>query len=143
MIWISTKTAPDPSARSRRLRGFSLVEVLVSLAISTIAIAALVRATGTAVRAAITSEVYNTAILLAETKLGEVRSDGVSFYADEEGEFDPPHEDFTWNVSASESADIAGLYTVAVEINWSHGGAYAITTFIYEAALYVETELEL
>ncbi len=115
----------------------------MSLAISTIAIAALVRATGTAVRAAITSEAYNTAILLAETKLDEVRRDGVSFYADEKGDFDPPHEDFTWHVGASESADITGLYTVAVEINWPHGGAYVITTFIYEAALYVETELEL
>ena len=141
MIWTSTKTGPRALAPLLRLRGFSLVEALVSLVICTIAIAALVRATGSAVRAAMTGETYNNAILLAETKLSDVRADGPSFYTDEEGEFDPPYEDFRWRVATSEFIDTPGLYTVVVEITLPDDGTYTITTFLYVAALYVATAL--
>ena len=112
----------------------------MSLAIAAVAFAALVRVAGTSVRIKVKSEAYNTAILLADAKLSDVRLNGPSLYEEEEGEFDEPYEDFSWHVTTSESADMSSLYLVQLEITWPERGQYTTTTFLYEATVNVVAE---
>lgn len=137
MTWISMRRRHRRAGLAQGRGSFTLIEALISLAIAAVAISALVRSAGLAVNAQIKTEAYTAAISLAETKLADVRLDGPSLYADEQGEFDPPWEGFTWHVTATELAEVAGLHSVRLTIELPGDGTYTTTTFMYEETLNV------
>ncbi len=106
---------PPPTA------GFTLLEVLVSLAILSATLIMAFQVTSGAIAAAERSESWTTASLLGEEKLRDVIG---TFPEVQEtnGTFPDPHEDFAWTVSVRQALhpDAREVY---VTVAWKTGSA--------------------
>lgn len=103
----------------RAERGFTLLEVIVALAILGIGFALAMELLATGVRSAKASEEYTMAVLLARQKLVEVTDAASPLGSAEQGEFG---EGFRWvseMQSLPQEEDLpAKLYQVRVRVTW-------------------------
>lgn len=102
----------------RQARGFSLVEVLVAIAILGISLGMIYQAAGGSVRSVSTTEDYAYAVELAQSLLAinsTVTVDG----ANSAGQTDDGyHWSVTSQVAAVNDEDIPVLYSVVVSVRW-------------------------
>ncbi len=98
-------------------RGFTLLEVIVSLAVLSIGLVAVLEAYGAAARVSLQDEFITTATFLAAGKMEEVLKEPYIAAASDEGDFGEEFPDFTWTVDAADS-EIEGLLTVTVRVEW-------------------------
>jgi prepilin-type N-terminal cleavage/methylation domain-containing protein len=87
----------DAPARARS-RGFSLLEVLIAVAILAMALAAVLRMNAMNQQALIESRLLTTVSLLAASKCAELESVGLDKLAPGEGSFEGEYADFGWHV---------------------------------------------
>jgi len=98
--------------RNRAL-GFTLLEVLVAVAILAIAMVAILKANVQSLDTLTRSRETSTASLLAASKLAEVEAAGVANWSELQGDFAEDYPDYTWEVETS-STEVEGLVRVAV-----------------------------
>lgn len=78
--------------------GFTLIEVLVALAIITIALTSVYRLQSSTYRMSDDARFYTLAPLLAEAKLAEIDREGLDNALDDSGEFGSTHPGYAWTV---------------------------------------------
>ena len=102
--------------------GFTLIEVLVAVAILAIAMVAILKANVQNLDALTKSRETTTASLLAASKLAEIEAAGVASWVESQGDFGEDYPEFTWQVETT-STEVEGLERIAVIVQRSGGVA--------------------
>jgi general secretion pathway protein I len=100
--------------------GFTLIEVLVAVAILAIAMVAILKANVQNLDALTKSREMTTASLLAASKLAEIEAAGVANWGESQGDFGEDYPEFTWQVETT-STEVEGLERIAVIVQRSGG----------------------
>jgi prepilin-type N-terminal cleavage/methylation domain-containing protein len=108
-----------PSASHRG--GFTLLETIVSVAIMSIGLVAIIEAYGASMRLSLQDEYLTTATFLAAGKMEEVLKEPSIVTGSDHGDFGEGFEDYSWTVDITDS-DIEGLETVTVTVAWNVAG---------------------
>jgi prepilin-type N-terminal cleavage/methylation domain-containing protein len=104
------------NSQAVRHQGFSLLEVIVAMAIFFISIVAIGQLITLAGEHALEIEQQGEAAMLAQAKLNEVISGVVALSAQSDQSFDEAPE-FTWSLTADQNSSISNLYTVTVTVS--------------------------
>ena len=118
------KNIPSPFHKSmNNARGFTLVEILVTLVILSIALPTLLRTFRDAARAQALSEFKTTALYLLKFRMAEIEVTGYPDIGEEDGEFGE-NSRYLWHsdVQDVESEDIEGLRHITVTVTWQEQG---------------------
>jgi prepilin-type N-terminal cleavage/methylation domain-containing protein len=126
------------SRRRTERRGFTLLEAIVSVAIMSIGLVAVIEAYGAAMRLSLQDEYLSTATMLASGKMEEVLKETYITAGSDHGDFGDEFEAFTWTVDIADS-EIEGLETITVTVSWSVAGKDDELTLV-SAAPYNEPE---
>jgi len=104
-------------------RGFTLVEILVTLTVLSLALPALMFSFRDAARGQSVCENQTTALHLLKFRLAEIELGGYPDIGDEEGEFGE-NSRYSWRseVQDAESDEIVGLRRVVVTVTWQEQG---------------------
>jgi type II secretion system protein I len=112
------------SSRSRggkcSSRGFTLLEVLISLLIVAIVLITCVRAQNQSIRLYNLSRDMTVATILARQKMGEIETAGFPDLEEEEGDFEEQFAGFTWKKAVSETS-FEEARRVDLSIVWKDG----------------------
>ena len=129
-------------ARGAQRPGFTLVEVLVAVAVLAIGISAGVRAMGAMARASAAAADRETAVRLAGERLAVLEAGVEAGTAgqnaspgDAEGVFDTEPR-FRWQQRVAAASE-PGLLETTVTVTWQDGGVerhYAVTTYLLDTA---------
>jgi len=115
------------------LRGFTLVEVLIALAILSITMVAMFRGSTTSLHSAREASELTTAVIAAESLIKEEIAKGYPESGSVEGTFDEnfyPGMKWKKNVESLDVPFISGLKMVSVEVEWGKGKKYSLKTII-------------
>ncbi len=105
--------------RSNQLKsGFTLLEVLVAVAILAIAMVAILKANLQSLDTLTKSRETSTASLLAASKLAEIEAVGVVNWSELRGDFGEDYPDYIWEVETS-STEVEGLVRLVVVVQRS------------------------
>jgi len=103
-------------------KGFTLLEVMLAVAVLSLGLVMVVRSFATSLRAIKISHNFLVANLLLEEriwhKLEEERRTGGIIPDEEQGEFAPPFEDFGYKISFEKQEDLPSLYKSTFEVFW-------------------------
>ncbi len=100
--------------------GFTLLEVLVAVAILAIALVAILKANVQSLDALTGTRETTTASLLAAGKLAEIEAAGAANWSELQGDFGEDYPGFTWEVEST-VAELEGVIRVAVIVRRSGG----------------------
>ena len=114
--------------------GFSLVEVLVAIAVLGIAVVGLTEGIGLALRSNKESELQSTAALFASGRIETLRAEGDFENGEKEGDCGEGLSLYRWKQSIT-SAGIDGLHEVKVTVENTKSGQaiYELQTMLFEA----------
>ena len=124
------KDMPPPRTRLIKTprsedRGFTILEVMVALAILSIALTTVYRLHGQTMEMSARARFYNLAPLLAQGKLAEIERQGLTEAADVNGDFGLTYPGYTWTVHIEEvSSDLlkeAQYHLVRLDIGIGQG----------------------
>ena len=103
--------------------GFTLIEIVVTLAILSLALPTLLRSFTEAAKGQALAENRTTALYLLKFRLAEIEAEGYPDIGEEEGEFGEDSR-FRWHsdVQDVESEEIEGLRLVTVTVTWQERG---------------------
>ncbi len=104
-------------------RGFTLIEIVVALAILSLALPALLRAFTEAAKGQAISENRTTALYLLKFRMAEIGLEGYPDIGEENGEFGD-NSRFRWHseIQDIESEEIERLRLVTVTVTWQETG---------------------
>ena len=103
--------------RDRENAGFTLLEVMITLAIIGIAFVAILRSLGMSVDLSYESKNISLATLLAQGKMAEIEGSGFPEVEEVSEEFGDEYPGFRWEKSISEIG-VEGLRKVVVRVFW-------------------------
>ncbi|MFB0507167.1 MAG: type II secretion system minor pseudopilin GspI [Thermodesulfobacteriota bacterium] len=101
-------------------RGFTLLEVLISLSIIAIVLIACLRAQNQSIRLYHLSRDLTTATILARQKMGEIELEGFPELGEDEGDFEDKFPGFTWKKAVS-MTPFEEARRVDLSIIWKEG----------------------
>lgn len=118
---------------SRLNLGFSLVEVIVAVAILAVALVGLVRGISVALGSSKQAELQTTASMFAAGLIEELRAEGDIMDGESQGDCGDELPLYRWTASVS-GAGIDGLHEVDVSILNTHSGQeiYTLRTLLFE-----------
>lgn len=127
-VWYSEANESNPSA------GFTLVEILVTLAILSAVLPSLLQVFASAARNQALSDDNTTALYLLKFRMAEIEMSGYPDVGEETGEFGD-NSRYQWRsvVEDIEAEQIQGIRRVQVTVLWQHLGkerSMAMSTFI-------------
>ena len=104
-------------------RGFTLVEILVTLTVLSLALPTLIYSFRDGARGQAASENQTTALYLLKFRMAEIELQGYPDIGDEDGEFGE-NSRYSWRseVQDVESDEIVGLRLVVVTVTWQEQG---------------------
>ena len=104
MHWLPPKPLfkKVPVFENRRALGFTLLEVMVAVAIVTIALSAVYKLYSQAFAMNQSARFYTTATLLAETKLADLTALSPDDLGSDAGNFEDDYADYSWQVTVTE-----------------------------------------
>ena len=116
-----------------RHSGFTLIEVIVAVAILSIAMVGLVHGISTALSSSKEAELQTTAAMYAAGLIENLRAEGGIIDGQTDGDCGAELPLYRWTESIT-AADVDGLHQVDVSILNSHSGQeiYALRTLIFE-----------
>jgi len=104
-------------------RGFTLLEVLLAVAILTTGLVIVFQGFSTGLRAASFAQKETTAALLAQTLITEIEMEEGVTLGTEEGEFEEDFAGYRWRTDVTESDEaVSGLYEVRIAVLWIDAG---------------------
>jgi type II secretion system protein I len=114
-----------------RTRAFTFIEVMVALAITSIALVGLLKLHLLSLRLAVTAQTEVEAIMLAQEKIAEILSAGYPEVTTLAGTVERNHSRFNWRTQVSNSdlsaegamQGVKGLRTVLVDVSWPQGAS--------------------
>ena len=114
---------PDHSTGEDEENGFTLIEIVVALAILSLALPALLRSFTEAAKGQALAENRTTALYLLKFRLAAIEAEGYPDIGEEDGEFGEDSR-FRWqsDVQDVESEEIEGLRLVTVTVTWQERG---------------------
>ena len=118
---------------SNKTSGFTLLEVLVTVAILAIAMVAILKANVQNLDALTRAREMTMASVLAANKLAEVEAAGAGNWSEFQGDFGEDHPGYTWAVETA-STELEGLIRVSVTVQRG-GGAMGGDMVIEELLL--------
>ncbi len=121
----------DPSAG----RGFTLLEVMVAVAILAIAMVAILKANVQSLDTLIETRERTTVSMLAASKMAEVEAVGAADWSEFQGDFGEDYPGFTWRVETAPT-EVERLVRVAVIVQAREGGSGSETRI--EELLFVQ-----
>ncbi len=103
--------------------GFTLIEIVVALAILSLALPTLLRSFTEAAKGQALAENRTTALYLLKFRMAAIETEGYPDIGEEDGEFGEDSR-FRWhsNVQDVESEEIEGLRLVTVTVTWQERG---------------------
>ena len=103
--------------------GFTLIEILVTLAILTLTMPALVRSFGQAQREQALAENKTTALYLLKYQMALIESEGFPEIGSDSGEFGEGSR-YTWasEIADVESEEVEGLRSISLTVIWQEQG---------------------
>lgn len=104
-----------------RTRGFTLLELLVAIAILAVALVGVMQTVTQGINSSIISRDRARAVELAEMKLTELRLDPTLEPGTQEDEFDDLQPGWRWTSDVSET-ELEGLLRIQVTVSWEQGG---------------------
>jgi general secretion pathway protein I len=104
----------------RNPRGFTLLEVLISLSIIAIVLISCLRAQNQSIRLYHLSRDMTVATILARQKMGEIELAGFPELGEEEGDFEDTFPGFTWRQRVSETP-FEEARRIDLSITWKEG----------------------
>lgn len=123
------------SIQFRYDRGFTLLEVMIAIAIIAIAFSSLFGSQSVSLSLATEAKFNSTASFLAQEKLAELES-GISGFNDDEGDFGEEFPDFSWKIEARdgdfgeiEALDELERPVIRLDLTISWQGELFSTTF--------------
>jgi general secretion pathway protein I len=119
--------------RITKAEGFTLLEVLVAVAILAIAMVAILKANVQSLETLTKSRETSTASLLAASKLAEIEAAGIANWSELQGDFAEDYPDYVWEVETS-STEVEGLVRVVVMVQRGEaraGGEVRIEELLY------------
>jgi general secretion pathway protein I len=126
----------DPmTTPSRRPKGFTLLEVLVALAILAIALISIFKLQGQTLRMSAKARFLTVAPHLAQAKLAEIETQDFDKIADGSGAFSGEQSDYDWNVDVEEiPTDLIAdnnyhLIRINITITQTDGDSYQLRTY--------------
>ena len=107
---------------SNKTSGFTLLEVLVTVAILAIAMVAILKANVQNLDALVRAREVTTASMLAANKLAEVEAAGAGRWSEFQGDFGEDYPGYTWE-GGTTSTELEGLIRVSVTVQRGEGTA--------------------
>jgi len=104
-----------------RNRGFTLLEVLIAVAILGTTLVAVLQLHASTVDMASRAQELATGARLAKSQMVDTLKDGTPSPGEQEGDFEPPDPPYHWTTRVEEtpySTDKAKVYEVSVEVSW-------------------------
>ncbi len=117
------------------VRGFTLLEVMVAVAILAIALVAILKANVQSLDTLIETRERTTVSMLAASKMAEVEAVGAANWSEFQGDFGEDYPDFTWRVETAPT-EVERLVRVAVIVQAREGGSGSETRI--EELLFVQ-----
>lgn len=117
-------------------RGFTLVEILVSLAIMGLVLPVVLTAFTNGARSRSVATGRTTAAYLLRDRLTEMEASGVPQVGEASGEFEAGAA-YAWTSSVS-TTEVEGLYDVVVTIHWQERGetrSFSVRTYLADPTL--------
>lgn len=112
-------------------RGFTLLEVMVALALAGMVLVAALGVAAADLRASRRAAAVQEAATLADAVLERAalatRDELVAWERGAEGRWQPPLDGYAWRVRAAPMAGEASLFAVQVEVSWAGGSFVAHT----------------
>jgi len=102
-------------------KGFTLIEILISLAIIAVALPPLLRAFTHGARGQKLSANKTTALYLLKFQMAQIELEGFPEIGEEEGEFGEGSR-YTWASSVEEVPDVEDLRKITMTVNWQEEG---------------------
>lgn len=102
-------------------RGFTLLELIVAIAILAVALFGVMQAVTQGINSSIVSRERARAVELAELKLTELRLDPALEPGVNDGDFGDEQPDWTWTSEVTET-ELESLLLLRVTVTWPHGG---------------------
>lgn len=103
-----------------RLRGFTLIEIILAMLIFVVAIVAITEAISLQLRTERLAEDTSRAVMLSENLLEEIRYTGKLEEKDDSGTYEKSNAGFDWKYSIKRNGT-GGLYDVTATVSWSDG----------------------
>ncbi len=134
---MATRNATRADASGHGAAGFTLLEVLVAVAIVGIALVGLLRLHLLSLDATLAAQDLTTAVLLAEGKMATFMAQSPR-EGEDQGQFDGPNlERFSWTTAVIDydidlAADAIGIRHVTVSVHWREGHrnrTYSLETY--------------
>jgi len=117
------------------VRGVTLLEVMVAVAILAIALVAILKANVQSLDTLIETRERTTVSMLAASKMAEVEAVGAANWSEFQGDFGEDYPDFTWRVETAPT-EVERLVRVAVIVQAREGGSGSETRI--EELLFVQ-----
>jgi general secretion pathway protein I len=102
IVWFSTRNPQHATRNSQRLAGFTLLEVMVAMAIMAIVLVSVYRMHSQTLTMNTTNRFYTQAPLLAQSKLAQLESGGSEIIAGDSGDFGEEFPGYSWNVTVED-----------------------------------------
>lgn len=117
---------PIPPFPDSKKKGFTLIEVMIAIAIIAIALVVILHSCGLGISMASESQDFSLATLLAQGKMAEIELEGFPEVGGEEGDFGEEYPRFAWKETVTESP-IEDLRKVVLTISWAEKNLEVIT----------------
>jgi general secretion pathway protein I len=106
--------------QTKRSRGFTLLEVMVAVAILAIALVAILKANVQSLDTLVETRERTTVSLLAASKMAEIEAVGAADWSEFQGDFGDDYPGFTWQVETAPT-EVERLIRVTVTVRPREG----------------------
>lgn len=124
------------STRKRKCSGFTLVELLVCLALMAITFVSVFRLQAQNLRLQREARFITDAKYLAQGRLARMYALGAAGLGSNSGEFNPPFQDLAYKEEREEVADQKNLYKVRIVVYSADPGGgqqYVLETYVFQS----------
>jgi len=117
--------------KGERRLGFTLVEVLVAMAILSIALVAVFQLQSQSVSMSAEARFATSASLLAQSKMTEIETGGVNTGRKQEGDFGPDYPQYGWRLDISDTQlpQFKKIEVTVFNKNLARGGVYKLVLY--------------